>query len=43
MTDTIKSVSVTPINTVPSDSDDDDQEKHPKRRRRAVQYKVDIA
>ena len=41
MKDTIKAVSIVPINNVPSDSDDD-QERHLKRRR-TIQYKVDIA
>ena len=43
MTDTIKSVSKVPINTVASDSDEEDNEERYPKRRKAVEYKVDIA
>ena len=42
MINTIKAVSVVPINTVPHDSDDDNQERYPNRRI-TIQYKVDVA
>ena len=43
MKDTIKAVSIVPINNVPSDSDDDQEDQHPTRRRKTIIYKVDIA